>query len=85
MITVLTQGLTGSETSACSGKLSIGRRKPAMAASTLEWPAATSASLRQAIPPRLVSTPTTLPPSTRMPVTSQFWMMSTPLASAPRA
>jgi hypothetical protein len=27
----------------------------------------------------------TLPLSTRMPVTSQFWMMSTPRASAPRA
>ena len=85
MITVLTHGLTGSETRACKGKLSIGRRKPAMFAITLECPAATTASFAQRIGPLVVSTPSTLPPLTRMPVTSQFWMISTPKASAPRA
>ena len=35
--------------------------------------------------PRAVSKPTTAPFSRRMPVTSQFWMMSTPKASAARA
>ncbi len=85
MITPLTHGLTGSETRAWSGKLSIGRRMPAMAASTLEWPAATTASFLQRIVPRLVVTASTLPAWVWMPTTSQFWMMSTPLASAARA
>ena len=36
--------------------------------------------------PRVVSTPVTAPAASRlMPVTSQFWMMSTPSASAARA
>ena len=34
-------GLTGSETSACKGKLSSGNRSPAMFATTLVLPAAT--------------------------------------------
>jgi hypothetical protein len=35
--------------------------------------------------PAVVSTPRTLPSSMRKPVTAQFWMMSTPRRSAPRA
>jgi hypothetical protein len=46
---------------------------------------AANASLRQPTKPRVVSTPTARPLSMRMPVTSQFWMMSTPRLSAPRA
>ena len=52
-------GLIGSDTSACSGWLSIGRRRPAIAASTLEWPAATTPTFFAPMKPRLVSTPTT--------------------------
>ena len=37
------------------------------------------------IRPRVVSTPTTRLPSLMKPVTSQFWMMSTPIASQARA
>ena len=49
-----------------------------MAATSEELPAAARPSFLQPMKPRLVSTPTTLPFSMRMPVTSQFWMMSTP-------
>ena len=38
-------GLTGSDTSACSGKLSSGMRTPAIAITTLVWPAATTPTL----------------------------------------
>ena len=38
-------GFTGSETSACSGKLSSGMRTPAIAMTTLVWPAATTPTL----------------------------------------
>jgi hypothetical protein len=37
------------------------------------------------IGPRVVSTPTTRPRSIETPVTSQFWMRSTPRRSAARA
>ena len=41
MTTVSSTGLIGSETNACKGWLSIGRRKPAIPASRLELPATT--------------------------------------------
>ena len=50
-----------------------------------ELPAAARPSLAQPMKPRLVSTPKTLPFSILMPLTSQFWIMSTPRKSAPRA
>ena len=49
------QGLIGSETSACSATDSSGRRKPAISASTPEWPATTTPSLPQSMGPWLVS------------------------------
>ncbi len=79
------QGLIGSLTSACNATDSIGRRNPAMSASWLEWPATTIPSRSQPIAPFVVSTPVTLPPSRRIPVTSQFWMMSIPIAEQARA
>ena len=79
-------GLIGSETSACSGKLSSGTRTPAMPSTTLVLPAATTPTLRVRMTPREVSSASTAPlGSRRMPVTSQFSMMSTPSASAARA
>ncbi len=61
-------------------------RTPAIAITTLVWPAATTPTFRAAIGPRVVSTAFTAPDGPRlMPVTSQFWMMSTPSALAPRA
>ena len=83
--TVGKMGLSGSDTRACSGWLSIGSRTSAILASMLLWPAATSATFLVLIAPRLVSMPTTAPFSRRIPTTSQFWMMSTPSASAARA
>ena len=47
-------------------------------------PATTTPTVSASIRPFAVSTPLTLPPSIRKPVTSQFWMMSTPRASAAR-
>ena len=79
-------GLTGSETSACSGLLSRGMRTPAIAMTTEVWPAAATPIFLAAIFPRVVSTPETAPEaSRRIAVTSQFSMMSTPRAVAPRA
>jgi len=53
---------------------------------TLVWPAAATPMRGARIVPRVVSTPSTAPlASRRMPVTSQFSMMSTPSASAARA
>ena len=49
-------GFTGSETSACSGKLSSGMRRPAIAMITLVWPAATAPTFLARISPRVVST-----------------------------
>ena len=54
-------GLIGSETSACSGWLSIGSRSPTMLAMTLVWPAVTQATFGVRIVPRVVSTPVTAP------------------------
>ncbi|MEO1266055.1 MAG: FAD-dependent oxidoreductase, partial [Pseudomonadota bacterium] len=50
-------GFTGSETSACSGKLSSGIRTPACAITVLVLPAATTPILSASIAPRVVSTP----------------------------
>ena len=55
---------------------------PAMAARTEVCPAEQSATLPAAMGPRFVRTPTTRLPTTSRPVTSQFWMMSMPAASA---
>ena len=53
---------------------------------TEEWPAATTPTFFAPMKPRVVSTPVTRPSGARlMPVTSQFWMMWTPRAEAPRA
>ena len=61
-------------------------RTPAIAITTLVWPAATTATLRAAMRPRVVSTAFTAPDGARLiAVTSQFWMMSTPSALAARA
>jgi len=46
---------------------------------------ATQAILRAPMKPFVVSTPCTRPATMRKPVTSQFWMMSTPRSSAARA
>src|SRR5216684_2711347 len=53
-----------------------------MVASRELLPATASATLSARIDPRVVSTPETRPPETPMPVTSQFWTISTPRASA---
>ena len=80
-------GFTGSDTSAWSGKLSSGMRRPAIAITTLVWPAATTPTRLRADRCRAWSRRASTAPraSRRMPVTSQFWMMSTPSASAARA
>src|SRR6202035_6004369 len=79
-------GLTGSETSACKGKLSSGNLTPAMSMTTLVLPAATTPTFFAAMNPRDVSTPVTAPDGPRLlPVTSQFSRISTPRASAARA
>src|ERR1700758_4730131 len=53
-----------------------------MLASRELLPATASATLSARIDPRVVSTQKTRPPETPMPVTSQFWTISTPRASA---
>ena len=61
-------------------------RTPAMFMMTEEWPAATTPTFLAPMKPRVVSTPVTAPFGARLtPVTSQFWMMWTPRAEAPRA
>ena len=61
-------------------------RSPAIAMTTLVWPAADTPTLRVRMAPRDVSTAETAPEASRtMPDTSQFWMISTPSASAARA
>ena len=65
--------------------LSIGRRNPAIAATREELPATASPTFPARIVPRVVSTPATRPLRMTRPVTSQFWMMSTPRRSAARA
>ena len=54
-------GLTGSDTRACSGKLSSGMRRPARAITTLVWPAATTPTRGVRIGPFEVSTPAMAP------------------------
>ena len=58
---MLSTGLIGSDTIACSRWLEIGSRNPAMAASTLEWPATAMATFLAPMAPRVVSTPVTRP------------------------
>jgi hypothetical protein len=58
-------GLIGSDTSACSGKLSIGMRRPAIPISTDVCPAATTPIFFYLIVPRVVSTPSTAPCTSR--------------------
>jgi hypothetical protein len=65
--------------------LSIGRRMPAIAATWPDRPATTIPTFFARIAPRVVCTPRTLPFSMSIPVTSQFWIRSTPRRSAPRA
>ena len=61
-------------------------RKPAIAITTLVWPAATTPIFLVAIAPLPVSTPVTAPDASRViALTSQFSMMSTPSAEAARA
>jgi hypothetical protein len=85
MITVSIIGLTGSDTKACRLWHSIGSFSPAMAASLLEPPVAHRPTRSAPMSPLVVFTPTTLPPTILRPVTSQFWITSTPSASAARA
>jgi hypothetical protein len=79
------KGFSASETKACSTWLSIGRVMPAIAATCEECPATAMPTLPAAMAPRDVSTWVMRPPARRNPVTSQFWMMSTPSRSAARA
>ena len=85
MTTVGCTGSKSSETRAWSGWDWMGRRMPAISASTEESPATHKATFSVAIGPRVVWTPTTLSPMRSMSVTSQFWMMSTPISSPLRA
>ena len=85
MTTVGCTGSSSSDTSACRGWDWIGRSNPAIAATTEECPAAASAIEPAAIRPRVVCTATARPSTTSTPVTSQFWIRSTPIASARRA
>ena len=79
-------GLSASLTKACSTWLSIGRRSPASAATRELLPATATPTFPARIAPRVVSTPVIAPdPSRKKPVSSQFWMMSTPSAEAARA
>ena len=84
MTTQFSTWSSSSETSACKGWLWIGSRKPASPASTVEWPAATSPTVVEAIGPRVVCTPVTRPPTTSIPVTSQPCSRSIPYASTAR-
>ena len=79
-------GFSGSETSACRGKDSSGILRPAIAITTLVWPAETTPIFLVAIAPLVVSTPLTAPEASRViALTSQFSIMSTPRAEAARA
>ena len=79
------QGFSPSVTKACNTWLSIGRRIPAIAATWLDRPATMIATFLARSAPREVCTPFTTPPSMSIPVTSQFWIRSTPRSLAPRA
>ncbi len=79
-------GFIGSETSACSGWLWIGRRTPAIAASTRVVAGGDDADLaRPDEAARGLDARHAAAARGESPVTSQFWMMSTPRASAARA
>ena len=67
------------------GNVLIGRRIPAMPATSEDQPAVLLTTVGVAMVPRVVRTPRTRPPATSMPVTSACWWMWTPWASAPRA
>jgi hypothetical protein len=78
-------GLRPSVTKAWRMWLSMGSRIPAMAATCPDRPATTIATFFARIAPRVVCTPVTRPFSMSIPVTSQFWIRSTPRWSAARA
>ena len=59
--------------------------QPTTADPATDDPATAAPTFFALIKPREVSTPTQAPCSMRNPVTSQFWMISTPRLSAPRA
>ena len=84
-MTVERNGFTGSVTAAWSGNVWIGMSTPAIAEISEDQPAVAFSTTRVAMSPRLVRTPRTRPSTTSMPVTSVFWWMCTPSASAPRA
>jgi hypothetical protein len=63
----------------------IGILTPAMSEIKVDHPAVQLTRTGVAVSPRLVLTPLTLPFATSTPVTSVFWWMCTPRASAPRA
>ena len=78
--------MTGSVTAACSGNVWIGMAHAGHVRDrALDQPAVQLTTTGVAIRPRLVCTPVTRPRSTSMPVTSVFWWMCTPCASAARA
>jgi hypothetical protein len=85
MTTQSITGLIGSDTSACRHTLSIGMRTPAISISIDVWPEVTTATFLALMVPLLVRTPAIWPPSRIMPVTSQFWVTSTPIESMARA
>src|SRR6218665_3096301 len=71
MITLSIMGLIGSDTSACNGWDSTGRRNPASEAMCPELPAVTTPTRLAPIKPLLVSTPMHTPFSLRKPITSR--------------
>src|SRR6476661_4958207 len=75
-------GLTGSVTQACRMCVVTGSGTPTMSQVSVLQPATQEMTVPQAIVPRLVSTPVTLPLSTLIPVTSVYWWISTPSLSA---
>ena len=85
MFDITTQGitgLTGSETSACSGNDSSGMRTPAIAITTLCGPRRRRRSLRRDRPARRLDARDGARSVATIPLTSQFWIMSTPRAEA---
>ena len=78
-------GSSSSDTSACSGWLCTGTRRPSMSVSTVVCPAAHRTTCPAAMSPRDVRTPVTRSPLVTKPVTSQSWTRSTPASSARRA
>src|SRR5215469_1759481 len=84
-MTVDRNGLTGSVTAACKGNVWIGSLTPAMSQISVDQPAVALSTTRVAMSPRVVRTPRTRPSATSIPMTSVFWWMCAPRASAPRA